>query len=166
MAARSSAAASDPARLPPSLAAALATVAEAMRAAEEPWWLIGSAAMALHGAAVDVDDIDLLVGIDDAKRLFGGLVAPGQPSDRFRSALFGVWQADGIRVEVMAGLQLRDGGCWQDVVPGRRARVTLGDDLLYTPGLDGLIELCRLFDRPKDRARIRVLHGLSPAGDV
>ena len=152
--------------LAPELAAALAAVAGAMLPAREPWWVIGSAAMALHGAAVAVDDVDLLVGLGDAARLFGGLVTPGRPSDRFRSELFGAGQVEGMRVEVMAGLQLRRDGGWQEVVPASREAVRIGDALLFTPGVAGLVDLCRLFDRLKDRARASVLEGLmSPAGD-
>ena len=48
----------------PPLPAALATtfdlVGRASVSACDPWWLIGSAAMALPGAAVEVGDVDLL----------------------------------------------------------------------------------------------------------
>ncbi|TFI59019.1 hypothetical protein E2493_07150 [Sphingomonas parva] len=133
-------------------------MAEMMRPAAEPWWLIGSAAMALHGARVTVEDVDLLIAPGDARKLFGDSVAPGRPSALFRSALFGCRDAAGLRLEVMAGLEVRRKGAWYPVRPQDREAVPLGDHLLFTPGRDGLIAMCRLFDRPKDRERAVLMH--------
>jgi len=139
------------------LADALRHVGARMAAAEHPWWLIGSAAMALHGIPVAPEDVDLLVGIEDADRLFAGDVAPGTPSDLFRSARFGRWCAHGFTIEVMAGLELRTGGAWRPVVPNARERIALDGIALFTPGIDGLLAMCRAFGRPKDLRRAALL---------
>jgi hypothetical protein len=128
-----------------------------MAGARDPWWVIGSAAMALHGAPVEAADIDLLVSVGDAERLFA--LAAGPPSDRFRSARFGTFQAGTMTVEVMAGFELFVGGAWHDVRPPTREALRVGDAWLYTPGVQGLIDLCRAFDRPKDRERTALLVG-------
>ena len=131
-----------------------------MAEARDPWWLIGSAAMALHGAPVTVADIDLLTSVDDARRLFGDRLAPGAPSTLFRSDLFGRWRIGAFEVEVMAGLALRGEVGWQPVELAGRERVVLDGQPLFTPGVAGLITLCRRFGRPKDEARAKLLAGL------
>jgi hypothetical protein len=71
------------------LSATLNSLAGAMTAAEDDWWIFGSAAAALHGVEVDcVTDIDVLVSSADAHRLMAKYslanLADGG-SDRFRS---------------------------------------------------------------------------------
>ena len=146
--------------LPAPLAAALAEVAAAMLPARDEWWLIGSAAMALHGADVEVADVDLVTSVADAERLFGDVVHPGTASDRFRSDRFGHWATAGLTVEVMAGLEVQVGGSWQPVAVPARMPMRLGDTLVFTPGVEGLLSMCRLFDRPKDRVRAALLERL------
>ena len=135
-----------------------------MRRARDPWWLIGSAAMILHGADVSVADIDLMVSVADADRLFGDRVAPGRPSGLFRSARHGVWDAGGVTVDTMAELEVRRDGRWQPVRPAHREAVRLGEHVLFTPGVAGLLAMCRLFDRPKDRRRAALLSVLVTHG--
>jgi hypothetical protein len=139
---------------------ALAIVAEAMRPARDPWWLIGSAAMTLHGASVSVADIDLMVSVGDADRLFGDCVEAGQASERFRSARHGSWQAGSMAVDVMAELDVRRAAHWHPVRPATRVPVRLGAHLLFTPDVQELLAMCRLFDRPKDRERAALLSAI------
>jgi hypothetical protein len=152
------------ARLDPALAAALVRIGAAANEAREPWWIIGSAAMALHGAAPGkVRDIDLLMAREDAQRLFGARLAssaPPPPSDRFRSDLFARWDEKGHAVELMAGFHVRDRGAWRPVVPQAREPIGLHGTTLYTPGITGLIALCDLFGRPKDASRKQALERL------
>jgi len=78
----------------------LAMVAEATADAAHPRWIIGSAAVVLHGGAVvlhggavvRVRDLDLMMSAADAERLLrrvGGELRDSGSSDRFRSAIFG-----------------------------------------------------------------------------
>ena len=138
-----------------------------MEAARDPRWLIGSAAIALHGVPVEVADIDLLTSVADAERLFGERLAPAPPSGLFRSERFGRWSKHGIAVELMAGLRLYRDGAWRDIFITGRVAVPLGVRTLYTPGVPGLLALCRMFDRPKDRTRAALLEKAikPPAGD-
>src|SRR5690242_9713312 len=70
----------------------LLELAAAMRAAEDDWWVIGSAAVALLGAAPgEVADVDVLLSAADARRVLGSLgieARPGAANSLFRSALF------------------------------------------------------------------------------
>src|SRR5438132_9852290 len=72
---------------------ALAEVAALASGARDRWWVIGSAAAALLGAATGpVRDIDLLMSARDCARLLracGVAPCPGVPDERFRSRLFG-----------------------------------------------------------------------------
>jgi hypothetical protein len=117
--------------LEPALAAALGLVAEAAREGRDPWWLIGSAAMALHGARLlTVGDIDLLMSRSDAEGLLrsrGVEPRPGSGNGHFRSDVFGRWQAGSYKVEVMAGFHVRADGRWREVVPSSRCAVRVGD---------------------------------------
>jgi hypothetical protein len=52
------------------LAETLAMIGQAAGVAADPWWIIGSAAVVLHGGAVpDVKDVDLMMSGRDAEAL-------------------------------------------------------------------------------------------------
>jgi hypothetical protein len=149
---------------PAELDAALAELADAAAGAVNRWWIIGSAAAALHGAPdVAVADIDLLMSRRDAARLLRsrGLVpAPGSGGPLFRSETFGRFRAGGYDVEVMAGLHVRTGAGWRLVRLRGRAGMTVGGRILYVPPRAELIALLRRFGRDKDLARAAALEGL------
>jgi hypothetical protein len=134
----------------------------------DPWWLFGSAAMALHGARpIAIGDVDLLVSRADAPTLFDRLglsLAPGTQSDRFRSDIFACWRDPPLSVEILAGFHVRSGDEWQEVLPRTRFEMMLPSGVVYVPDVPELIALCRLFGRPKDFERIELLEALA-AGD-
>ena len=148
----------------PGLAAALAGVTGVARGSRDPWWVIGSTAMALHGAApLSVGDIDLLMSRRDAADLLarqGAASGPGAADDRFRSDVFGRFQAGGYSVEVMGGFHVHDGSDWREIVPQSRETVRVRDTELFVPSVLELIEMCRLFGRPKDAERKWLLRNL------
>jgi hypothetical protein len=82
--------------LAPNLRETLVMVAAAMRDAQDPWWVISSAAVALHGVGpVEVGDVDVVMSVSDARRLMASLgVTPIEDgvSSLFRSTLFGGWE--------------------------------------------------------------------------
>ncbi|VXC91977.1 hypothetical protein [Sphingomonas sp. 8AM] len=136
--------------------AALAQVAAALRPARDPWWVIGSAAVRLHGAETSVDDIDVLVSARDATRLLGdwpGAVTIGAASDRFRSHPFARLDGAALPIEVMADLELCTDGVWRRVSPA--TRVALAG--VFVPGRDELGAILRAFGRDKDLARAGLL---------
>jgi hypothetical protein len=142
--------------LTPHLAAALAQVQAAAAGARDPWWLIGSAAMALHGVrGLTVGDVDLLMSRRDAAALLrskGVEPEPGEEGGRFRSDVFGRWRAGAYVVETMGGFHV-DG---RELVP--ETRVATGG--LFVPNVAELITMCESFGRPKDAERARRLRTL------
>ena len=128
-----------------------------MQDAAEPWWVIGSAAVALHGAdAGPIGDVDVLLAVTDAERLLprlGLAVAGGQADERFRSAVFARWTAPPLPVEFMAGLEVKDEVGWTAVHPATRVAVAG----LYLPDRAELVTILRRFGRPKDHARAALL---------
>jgi hypothetical protein len=138
----------------------LVAVAEALNEAREDWWLIGGAAVALHGLAIDVADVDVLVSPRDMHGLIAklGVVAEqGVPVDKVRSDIWARWTALPLVVDLMAGLHVRHGETWTRVAPETRQAVTVDGHALYVPSRAELVDILRLFGRPKDLERARRL---------
>lgn len=139
------------------LQATLSQVALALAEARSKWWVIGSAAVMLHGEDPGpVGDVDILLGVPDARRIFSVLglpVAPGRADDLFRSALFARWIAPPVPVEFMAGLELCSDGNWAAVRP--RTRVALGS--VFAPGREEMVSILTRFGRKKDLRRAALL---------
>ena len=135
--------------------------AEAAAQAGDPWWIIGSAAVALHGAEVpDIKDVDLLMMALDAERILHHLGVESCPptySTLFRSSVFGTWSAPPLPVEIMGDLRLSTPAGWRPVRPETRVAVTVEGKRLFVPAAAELIALLRSFGRPKDLMRIRLL---------
>lgn len=139
------------------LAAALTAIGTVMILANDPWWIIGSAAVALHGAdAGRVADVDVLLSISDAERVLPLIgIAPRRGPEHcdFRSSIFGTWTATPLPIEFMAGFCHRSGTEWRPVRPVTREPIDLGGVKVFVPGRAELCEILRSFDRPKDRVR-------------
>ncbi|HEY8616814.1 hypothetical protein [Phenylobacterium sp.] len=146
----------------PELSATLTPVAQAAEGLRDDWWIIGSAAMALHGLrGLDVADVDLLVSPDDARRLaarWGVAPRPPSPSPRFRSEVYFQWSGASMPVDVMGGFQVLSLQGWRPLVP--RTRTAVGG--LFTPELAEQIDILELFGRPKDLERAQALRVLIP----
>lgn len=125
--------------------------------ASDDWWIIGSAAIALHGFPVTpVRDVDLLMSARDAEifmKRVGGGGRTGPPSAKFRSAVFGTWRAPPLPVEVMGGFALAAANGWQPVVPRSREAKRVGDQELFVPSVPDLKAMLMAFGRPKDLER-------------
>jgi hypothetical protein len=136
-------------------------VAELAADASDDWWIIGSAAVALHGAQVPaVRDIDLLMSARDAERFLkrvGGRERAGKPSAKFRSDVFGTWVDPPLPVEVMGGFSLAIAGEWCPVLPETRERKTIGGQVLFVPSAAELKAMLLSFGRPKDIDRASLL---------
>lgn len=131
----------------------------------DPWVVIGSAACALAGAAVDVADLDLLTSAADAERLIA--LWPSQldtsyspiGGDRFRSR-FARFQFPGMPLEVMGGLELHDGDSWRMVRVNDVVHVTVAGIEVPIPSRVEQIRILESFGRPKDLARAELLRTL------
>jgi len=148
--------------LAPELERTLAMVADAVAGAVEPWWIIGSAAVALHGAAAvtGIRDVDLLMAMADAERLVAQLgLSPEPESDhpQFRSKLFAMWREPPLPVEIFADFKLRSGDGWNAVQLRTREAIAIGQRTLLVPSAEELHQLLLSFGRPKDLERARLL---------
>lgn len=141
----------------PDVAKALAAVAAVMADATDDWWIIGSAAVALHGGSpIAVADIDVLTSRAGALRLaalWGATPDPPGDHSLFRSAVHFEHELAGVTVDVMAELQV-NGRLLQ---PRTRVVAAMGDATLYVPERDELIDILHLFGRPKDLERAALL---------
>ncbi|WP_394727247.1 hypothetical protein [Altererythrobacter sp. GH1-8] len=141
----------------PPLATSLSLVSEVLRTARDPWWIIGSAAVALHGGdAGYIADIDVIVSRRDLDALYDSLPLTDTPDDgktMFRSQRFGRWAGPALDVEFMTGLEVLANGAWEAVEPRTRIAVQCGEATLYLPERFELIAILRLFGREKDLAR-------------
>ena len=147
--------------LPPDLRQTLVMVAHAMREARDPWWVISSAAVALHGVVpITVADVDVMTSVEDARRVMTRLgVVPARESASlmFRSAVFGRWTAPPLMVEIMAGFHVANAAGWTEVIPRTRVPILVEEAIVYVPDRVELAEMLRLFGRPKDLERVRLL---------
>jgi hypothetical protein len=139
----------------------LLELSAAMRAAEDDWWVIGSAAVALLGAApAQVADVDVLLSAADARRVLRGLgieARPGTANALFRSALFARWTGPPRTVEFMSGLSVNTTAGWTPVEPRTRQAIAVGEATLFTPSQRELKDILLAFGRPKDHARAALL---------
>jgi hypothetical protein len=120
--------------------------------------------MALHGAELHVGDVDVLMSRADATRLLerhGRAPRAGSAHLKFRSDVFGRLVCGGYTVEVMGGFHVRDGADWLEVRPQSRIAFRVGGVELFAPSVEELIDMCRLFGRPKDAERGIILKELN-----
>jgi hypothetical protein len=136
------------------LETSLALIADAMAPAGDPWWIIGSTAVALHGAdPVSIDDIDVVLSVADAGRVLptiGVALTPGSSDGQFRSAIYNRWAVPAHPAEFMAGFELYEEGAWSPVTFTTREQVRPG---IFVPSNDELHALLLRFGRPKDLRR-------------
>lgn len=125
-----------------------------MAPALRPWWIIGSAAVALHGADPgNIDDIDIVLSFDDAARVLPALgveLAAGGSDGQFRSAIYNRWTAPAHPAEFMAGFELYEAGDWIPVTFETREEIRPG---IFVPSCSELHDLLLRFGRPKDLRR-------------
>lgn len=128
---------------------------------KDPWWILGSAAIALLGVDPNgVRDIDVLVSERDAEALMihhslenrfdGGTTC-------FRSNTFILPNLGALRVEVMAGYEIRVKDEWLNVWPQTRFSVVVSGSVLWIPEAREQIEILRMLNRPKDLGRIELI---------
>ena len=149
--------------LPAPLVETFVSVAAIMATAREPWWIIASAAAALHGAnPITVADVDVLLSVEDISRILPWLgIEPymGPPNPLFRSEVLAKWLAPPVSVDFMAGFEYGVGETWHPVQPTTRQAITVGAATVYVPERDELRRIIAGFGRPKDIERARLLAG-------
>lgn len=149
--------------LTPRLMETLGRVAQAGKGLAEPWWVFGSAAMALAGVrGLDPPDVDLVTtpagAIELLERLGGQVVVAG--SGLFRSEVFGKSLDGPLPIEVMAGLEVSTADGWTSVALRTRRRIAWPGGELWIAEAAEQAAICRLFGRPKDLRRAAMLEKL------
>jgi len=148
--------------LPAPLHDTIRAVGWVLQDAHSPWWIISGAAAALYGARpIQVSDVDVMISVEDARRLFpriGLEQAVPAPHPRFRSEIFGRWQSCPLVVEFMANFELRYlDGMWRPMIPQTRRMIMLDDTMIFLPELAELKDMFTRFGRPKDQERNALL---------
>lgn len=132
-----------------------------MTVSRDPWWVIASAAVALHGVDPGpVADVDVLLSVEDAQRVLPSIgveVRQGSAHPDFRSSVFGTWTDSPLQVEFMAGFHHRSGPDWHRVEPATRLPIDVGGITVFVPERAELKRLLESFGRPKDIERARRL---------
>ncbi|TPG12343.1 hypothetical protein [Sphingomonas oligophenolica] len=145
----------------PALVAACAKLASAMAGAHDRWWIIGSAAVALHGAdAGNVRDVYVLLSRRDAEVICAKHVIPIEPHTPhplFRSAVFARWTGMPLTIELMADLEVAASAGWQRLAPATRQQFTTAAGSIYVPDRQELAAILRRFGREKDIVRAAAL---------
>lgn len=145
------------------LEALYADLAPALAGLNEPWCVIGSAAMLIAGAPVaDCPDLDIMTTERGAEALEAAwearrdrAYAPGG-AELFRSR-FSTYDFPAGRVEVMGDLLLLREGAWERVAMPSAVVEVFAGAAVNVPTRQGQIDLFRLFGRPKDLAKARLL---------
>ncbi len=127
----------------------------------DPWWILGSAAVALKGYDPgEVRDIDVLVSLSDAARLmqhWGSLDEVDGGTANYRSQHFLKPALGPVPVEIMAGYEICEKGRWLSVWPMTRDAIKIGSTTLFVPGDEELISIFRRLGRDKDFDRINAM---------
>ena len=141
----------------------LRRAARELLAAQDPWWVIGSAAVALHGGHPGaIADIDVMTSRRDLDALYERLPLTNTPDtckDFFRSERFGRWSEPELDVEFMAALEVKVGDVWHRVEPQSRQAVQIGKGHVFIPEREELVAMLQLFGRDKDLRRAASLTG-------
>lgn len=145
--------------MPPDLRRSLDLIRRLMPP-EQPWWLIGSAALFLSGVRVTVRDVDVYGPsevIEVALIALGVPVSPPRADARFRSSPYFQYRPDdGLEIDFMGGLQVFSAGEWHEL----RIESDAWIEGVRVPTLSEQAAILRLFGRPKDRARLALMPGL------
>lgn len=143
------------------LAPALSSLIEEMGRALDPWWIIGSVAVSLHGGDPgEIADIDVIVSGRDLDALYQRLPLTDTPDHSklmFRSERFGLWSKPELPVEFMARLEIVVDGERHLVQPQTRKAFNIGGATVFAPEREELIAMLHLFGRDKDLSRAATL---------
>lgn len=144
----------------------LKSLARFLSATKDPWWVLGSAAIALTGTDPDgIRDIDVLVSLRDSAELMRLHQLENQADGGnalFRSDVFLRPQLGSVPVEVMSNYCINADGEWDPLSPKTRESVELAGAQLYVPDLLEQLTILRSLGRPKDLQRIALLQSAHP----
>ena len=132
-----------------------------LNAAQDPWWILGSAAVYLKGRDPGrIGDIDVLLSEADAERVMSdqglhNLKDGGTP--RYRSAYVLKPNVGETPVELLAGYDIFQDNVWRPVWPVSRIAILYRGNEIFVPSDEELISIFERLDRAKDFDRIRAM---------
>ena len=139
----------------------LRIVGQTMRDAQDDWWVIASAAAALHGVEQpDAGDVDVLASDRDVAAVLERLgVTPTPPSAHplFRSRVLGQWSDAPLMIEFMSGFEYRSEDGWHPMTPKTRSEIVVEGVSVFVPSPTELAAILTAIGRPKDLIRARRL---------
>lgn len=132
-----------------------------LSACADPWWLLGSAAIALSGIDPNgVRDLDVLVSPADADRLMARHKLANDADGGnllFRSDTLLLPDLGQVPVEIMSNYFIKAGATWKLLTPKTRVRVKAAEIDMFVPEISEQIEILMALGRPKDFARVELL---------
>lgn len=155
---------SDCSHFTPGLEDTLAEIVRISPRFQDDWWIIGSAAIALAGVAIEVPDVDVLLSERDARTLLTDWASAKQATDgqdRFRS-VYGEHMRTPIPIEIMGKLEVCIEDRWVAVTPNTREQIDLPGGAVYTPDVADQLALLLMFRRPQDLVKAEMLMTLRP----
>ncbi len=146
-----------------SLTQTLLKLAHYLSQVEDPWWILGSAAVYLKGYDPGrVGDVDVLVSEQDAVRLMsrhGWSNDKDGGTKRYRSGYVLRPDLGTLPVEILANYEIMSRQTWEPVWPASRLKGMHFGRAFYVPSDEELVEIFRRLERPKDFDRIRAMQG-------
>ncbi|GLQ53634.1 hypothetical protein [Devosia nitrariae] len=132
-----------------------------LRITRDPWCIITGAATALYtGDWSDVQDIDVVVSVGDARRLLsaGFVDRTDGGRDRYRSAIYATREGS-VPIDIFADFEINTAGGWLPILP---MPMPLNSPVgtVYVPSVQEQLAITRILGRAKDAARIDRLERL------
>ena len=142
----------------------LRCLVDLMGASKDPWWIITSAATALHTLDwSDVRDIDVMVSRRDARMLLASAPFMDRTdggTEKFRSSLYATLDLPGLPIDIFADFEICRHGHWSRVLPATRLSLEIEAGLVYTASIREQLAITKALDRAKDASRIAKLQAL------
>ncbi|UDF02465.1 hypothetical protein [Asticcacaulis sp. AND118] len=127
---------------------------------DEPWWIIGSAALYLSGIPVDARDVDVYGSsdvIEAAGQALGMPVSPPRTDAKFRSSPYFQYRPEGgLEIDFMGGLEVFSDGDWHEL----QIESNIWIEAVRVPTLREQAATLRLFGRSKDIERLTLIGDL------
>ena len=143
--------------LPRPIVESILVIGQEMEHAADPWWIIGSLAVALHGCDPGpINDLDLLVSERDGLALMSRWSCDNfadSGSAKFRSSVVLRPDIAPVIIDVMGGFKYFYGGNWITLMPQSRVEVVRDGIRLYIPDFNEMVDILDRFGRPKDLER-------------
>ena len=128
---------------------------------EDPWWILGSAAIYLKGFDPgQIGDIDVLLSEADAQRVMSDQGLDNNRdgwTGRYRSAYVLRPNLGEMPVELLAGYDIFQDNVWRPVWPLSRIAITYKRNEIFVPSDEELMSIFEQLGRAKDFDRIRAM---------